>query len=132
MSQENVEIVRAGVDSFSRGDWDGLAAIYDPNVVVHNDHSWPEQVIAGRDSVFDWFRSVRELLGPGIRIEEVRDLGDGDRLLIRLCWTLHGVRSGLEGDMRWTQITTLHDGRIAVVEQFIDHAEALKTVGLEE
>jgi ketosteroid isomerase-like protein len=132
VSQENVEIVRAGVDSFSRGDWDDLVASYDPNVVVHNDPSWPEQIISGRDAVFDWLRSVQELLGPGIRIEEIQDLGDGDRVLVRLCWTLHGVRSGVEGDMRWTQIVELHDGRITIIEQFIDHAEALKAVGLVE
>jgi ketosteroid isomerase-like protein len=130
MSQKNVEIVRCGVKAFTRGDWNELVARYDANVVVHNDPSWPEAVISGRDAVIDWFRSVWELIGPGIRIEEIQDLGDGDRVLVRLCWTMKGVRSGVEGDMRWTQIATLRDGRIAVVEQFIDHAEALKAVGL--
>ena len=131
MSQENVEIVRAGVEAFTRGDWSDLAARYDANVVVHNDPSWPEQVISGREPVIDWFRSVWALIGPGIRIEEIQDLG-GDRVLMRLCWTMKGVRSGVEGDMRWTQITTLRGGRIAVVEQFIDHDQALKAAGLEE
>jgi len=132
VSQKHVEIVRGSVKAFTRGDWNDFVARCDANVVVHNDPSWPEAVISGRDAVIDWFRSVWELIGPGIRIEEIRDLGDGDRVLMRLCWTMKGVRSGVEGDMRWTQIATLRAGRIAVVEQFIDHDEALKAADLAE
>jgi hypothetical protein len=71
VSLEDVEIVRDGVKAFTRGDWNDLVARYEVNVVVHNDPSWPEAVISGRNAVIDWFRSVWELIGPGIRIEEI-------------------------------------------------------------
>ena len=130
MSQENVEIVRDAAEAFLRGDWEGLRAGLDPHVLIRLDANWPEQHFYGRDAWIDFSKSSRELLGPDVRIEETQDLGD--RVLIRWYWKAHGERSGLEQDLRWSEIVTLRDGRYVFVELFLDHREALKAVGLEE
>ena len=49
MSQENVEMVRAVTDAWTRGDWDTVAAYLDPDVLVRTDPRWPEQRLYGRD-----------------------------------------------------------------------------------
>ena len=43
-----------------------------------------------------------------------------------------GVESGLEGDMRFTQVTTFRKGKVVLAEFFWDHAEALEAAGLSE
>jgi ketosteroid isomerase-like protein len=121
--------VRAGLEAFVRGDWDRLTALYDPDVVVRNDPSWPERVISGREAVIEWFRSAWELLGTETRIEGVQDLGE--RVLVRVCWSVHGAHSGIEGDMRWSLVATLRDGHIALLEQFLDHEQAEKAASVE-
>ena len=75
-----MEILRENIEAFQRGDWDAVAADWDPHVLVRTDPSWPEQFIYGREAVIDWQRSAWESLGPDVRVEEIVDLGD--RLLI--------------------------------------------------
>ena len=56
----------------------------------------------------------------------------GDRLLTRFCWKTRGQHSGIERDLRWSQINTYRDGLVVFAEYFLDHEQALKAVGLEE
>src|SRR5947207_3265581 len=128
MSQENVEALRENIEAFRRGDWDAVAASWDTHVLVRTDPSWPERFIYGREGVMDWQRSGWETLGPDVRIEETVDLGD--RLLVRFCWHTHGQQSGIEQDLRWSQVNTVRDGLTVFAEYFLDHEQALKAVGL--
>ena len=125
-----MEILRENIEAFRRGDWDAVAADWDPHVLVRTDPSWPEQFIYGREAVIDWQRSAWESLGPEVRIEEIVDLGD--RLLTRFCWNTRGQHSGIEQDLRWSQVNTYRDGCIVFAEYFLDHEQALKAVGLAE
>ena len=43
-----------------------------------------------------------------------------------------GVQSGLEGDMRFTQVTTFRNGKVVLRECFWDHREALEAAGLSQ
>ena len=131
MSQENVEIVRAAWEAILSGDWSRLTTIFDERVVVHTDRIWPDQFISGRDAVIDWAKDLHAMLlreGSEVQIEEVHDLGA--RVLFRLRLPVRGTRSGVEGDMTWSQITTLRDGRIMLVEFYLDHQQALTALGL--
>jgi hypothetical protein len=130
VSQENVEIAREGAEAFKCGDWGRFAACRDPHVFVRLDPSWPEQHIYGVEAMVNFSRSAWEILGAEIRVDEIVDLGD--RVLTRFSWETRGHQSGVTGDLRWTQIDTIRDGRIVFSEYFLDHAEALKTVRLEE
>jgi ketosteroid isomerase-like protein len=130
MSQENVEAARKGAEAFISGDWELYTASLDPHVLLRLDPRWPEQRIYGREAAVNFARSARELMGSDARIEEIRDLGD--RVLVRFYWETRGEHSGLESDLRWSQIGTMRDGRVILIEYFLDHDEALKAVGLEE
>jgi hypothetical protein len=53
-------------------------------------------------------RDTMESMGPDFRIDEVVDLGD--RVLARWCWKTVGQRSGLGGELRYSEIFTYRDG----------------------
>lgn len=129
MSQ-NVVGYRAQFDAIRRGDWDLYAANLDPDVLVRTDPGWPEQRIYGRQAVTAWARGAMESLGPDFRIDEIVDLGD--RVLARWCWKTRGQQSGIDGELRYSEIVTYREGRAILIEHFRDHEQALKAVGLGE
>ena len=81
-------------------------------------------------AVTAWLRGAVESLGPDNHVEKLVDLGD--RVLARWCWNTRGQRSGIGGELRYSEIVTYRDGRAILIEHFRDHEEALKAVGLEE
>jgi len=127
MSQ-NVEVVRKGNAAARRGDWDAVAANLDPHILLRTDARWPEQRIYGRDAAIAWYRELWESGGPDVRIEEIVDLGD--RVLVRVCWHMRGLHSGVEGEFRTSEISTFREGRIILGEYFFEHEQALKALGL--
>jgi ketosteroid isomerase-like protein len=126
MSQENVESVRRGNAAVKRGDWDAVATNLDLHILVRTDPRWPEQRIYGREAVVAWYREVTEPGGSDLRIEEITDLGD--RVLVRLCWHVRGLRSGVEGEQRMSVISTFREGRVILEEFFLEHEHALKAL----
>jgi ketosteroid isomerase-like protein len=130
VSQENVDLWRNTVNASARGDWDAWEVHIDPDIFVRLDRNWPEQRICGRDAFQNFLRSTQETLGSSRRAEEVMDLGD--RVLARHVWNTRGQFSGIQGDLRWSEIVTLRDGRCVFAELYLDHADALKALGLEE
>jgi ketosteroid isomerase-like protein len=130
VSQENVDVARRFTDAYNRGDWDTVGADFDQHIFIRPDPSWPERHIYGREAAIAWYRGIWESVGPGVRIEETMDLGD--RVLIRKSWSARGQQSGVAGQQPHSELATLRDGRVVFIEYFLDHADALKAVGLEE
>ncbi len=63
----------------------------------------------------------------------IEDLIDaGDVVVTRMRAHMAGVKSGLEGDMRFTQVTTFRKGKVVLAEFFWDHREALEAAGLSQ
>jgi ketosteroid isomerase-like protein len=130
MSQENVEIIRNLNAAFRRGDWDAATRNMDPHILLRTDARWPEQRIYGREAAVAFYQGLWESGGPDIRIEEMVDLGD--RVLIRFCWHMRGLSSGIEGEQRTSSVCTFREGRVILEEFFLEHEQALKAVGLAE
>jgi ketosteroid isomerase-like protein len=128
-SQQNIDSQRKFAEAFRRGDWDAVRANIDPDILVRTDPRWPEQRIYGRDAWIAFLRGAWESWGPDNRTEEILDLGD--RLLVRSCWSIRGQHSGVEGEQRFSSITTYREGRAVFIEFFLEHDQALKAVGLE-
>jgi ketosteroid isomerase-like protein len=130
MSQENVEIVRLGIDAANRGDWDAVAASWDPHIVIRSDPSWPEWGCCGREAAVAFLKEAAEAWGTQVEIDEIRDLGD--RLLVRSRYSIHAALSGVEGERLISELVTFRDGRMILIEFFLVHDQALKAVGLAE
>jgi ketosteroid isomerase-like protein len=131
MSQENVEIVRAGYEAWNAGDMDVFRECYDPDVIVRTPKGWPEPgPYVGRDAFMRWCEQLRETWDADA-LELISDFIDaGDRVAVRQIWRTAGF--GPEANVELTNVFTTRSGRIVYQEFFWDHDEALETLGLSE
>ena len=61
MSQENVEIVKAGFEAWNAGDMDALRELYDPDAILRTPEGWPEPgPFFGREAIMRQFEQIRE------------------------------------------------------------------------
>ena len=131
MSQENVEIVRAGFEAWIAGDMDTWARLFDPDGIMRNPDGWPEpgpQV--GREAVMRFIQQLRDTWDADA-LELINDFADaGDRVAVRFIW--HGAGRGPEADLEMTGVYTVRKGKLLAIENFWDHAEALEILGLSE
>jgi ketosteroid isomerase-like protein len=131
MSQENVEIVRAGFDAWNGGDMDALRELYDPGVVLRPPNGWPEPgPYFGREAAMRQFEQLRETWDTDAA-EAIGDFIDvGDRVALRFIW--RGAGHGPESNIELTTIQTVRNGKILSIDYYWDHAEALAALGLSE
>jgi ketosteroid isomerase-like protein len=131
MSQENVEVVRAGFEAWNAGDMDAFSDLFDPDVIMRQAEGFPEPgPEVGREAVMRQLRQQRETWNTDA-LERISDFIDAaDRVVVRYIW--HGAGYGPEANIEATGVFTVRKGRIFYVEFFWDHAEALEAVGLSE
>ena len=132
MSQENVEIVRRLLDAFNARDLDRFAGL------TTQDFEWSPSMVAIEGEVFLGREGIETYFGRMIdawdefRVAdgEFRDLGD--RVLWRGRLDGRGRISGAPVSAPLDILYGLRDGQVSSMRSFLDHAEALKAVGLEE
>jgi len=131
MSQENVEVIREGIDAWNAGDMDRLRELYDPDAIARSPPGWPEPgPFVGRDAIMQEFSKVRASLDSDT-VERLSDfLTAGDRVIVRTAWK--GAGRGPAMDMEFTLAYTVRGGRIFYLEYFWEHADALEAAGLSE
>jgi ketosteroid isomerase-like protein len=132
MSQENVEIVRRAYAAWNAGDMETLRELYDPDaLMVRGLDGWPEPFspVIGREAVMRMYEQLRETWDADA-MEPISFTDRADRVVVRTIW--RGVGHGPALNMEMTIIFTVRNGRIFLLEQFWDHAEALEAVGLSE
>jgi ketosteroid isomerase-like protein len=131
MSQENVEVVRRTLEAWNAGDMDAFSALHDPNVVWLRLEGWPEaETRVGREACMSQYERMRSAFDVDT-IEPITDLiAAGDRVVVRFIW--RGTGRGPEMTLELTSLFTVRKGKLLIIEQFWDHAEALQTLGLSE
>jgi uncharacterized protein len=131
MSQENVQVVRRGFETWNAGNMDAFREYFDPGVILRPLEGWPEPgPFVGREAVMRWFEQLRETWDTDT-FELIRDFIDvGDRVAVRFIW--RGAGHGPEANIEATSVFMVRKGRIFYQEFFWDHAEALEAVGLSE
>ena len=141
MSQENVEIVRRGYESFNR--WvanpesersqnPDVESLLHPDVEFHTyPHSPEAGVYRGRDAVLDYNQRLFEQF-QSVRIEPEELLPAGDSVVA--ITRQHAVPKAGHGAMvvRVVEVWTIRDGLLAERHTFSTRAEALEAVGLRE
>ena len=129
MSQENVELVRRGIESV-----EAFWALLDEDVVWDLGRDPPPDihgVSVGRDSVIE---ASRRYWGTwdeySLDADELIDAGSS--VVVVVHERGRGRGSGAPFDRRWAQVWTFREGRIVRWELFGDKAEALEAAGLSE
>jgi ketosteroid isomerase-like protein len=140
MSQQNVEAVRS---FYASGPSNVLEAepevnqafgdFLDEDFEIRLTATWPEgeQAFRGRDGFARFFAMLRESFDEWC-IEPVRFLDAGDRVVVFVHMRARGVESGAEVEFDRSQVWTFCDRRAVSMRVYIDHAEALHAVGLQE
>ena len=127
MSQENVELVRRGIESV-----EAFWALLDEDVVWDLGRDPPPDihgVYVGRDSVIE---ASRRYWGTwdeySLDADELIDAGSS--VVVVVHERGRGRGSGAPFDRRWAQVWTFREGRIVRWALFVDKAEALEAAGL--
>ena len=142
MSQENVEVLRAGLERFLAGTSEsaredmlaGQAEAWDPEIELDASEA-PVVDIAGvyrgRDAVQ---RFWREWLAAWETFRFDYELVDaGERVVMLLDPRMRGRSTGIDvpfGKIAW--VLTYRSGLVIRLKLYMDQSEALKVVGLEE
>jgi len=132
MSQENVDLVRRAVAALNARDLDGYLACCTEDVALHTPLEAFVGVYERRDGIRQWLVDVEDA-APDFRIDlqDVKAVGS-DQVLAFAHLGTTGRASGvpLAGDSG--NVYDLVDGKIRRTRIFLDRADALKAVGLEE
>ena len=132
MSEENIEVVRKGIDALNRGDLDGWAACLSPDVVWESRSGVPglEDVYRGRGAAREWIEELNEVVvGLRIEIEQITALSD-DRLLVAFVRTGRGRASSIPTQHQDWSILRFAEGQITRRQAFWTKDEALEAAGL--
>ena len=131
MSQENVEVIRAGFEAWNAGDMDAYGELLDPDVIIRVPEGWPEPgPFVGREAVLREFKQARDAWAVDAA-DMISDFVDfGDRVVTRFIW--RGKGSGPEASIELSCLYTVRNGKHMAFEFFWDHMEALEAAGLRE
>jgi uncharacterized protein len=138
LSQENVEIVRRAYEAFNRGGIDACIreGLWSPEVVWDVTPSGIPGLgtYRGREEVKrffeeDWF-STFPFEEWEVKLEEVIDAGD--RVIGMSRQHGRGASSGAMAELELAQVSTLRDGQIVRIDNYLDRAKALEAAGLRE
>jgi ketosteroid isomerase-like protein len=133
MSQENVEIVRSGLEAAARNDWNAAMASVDPNV------EWVEMPSLGPDaSSYTGVEELRKAINSWIGmwseydVEVVRYADADDDVVVLFRERGHGGVSGAAVERELGEVFTLRDGKVVRVRLYGSWRDALEAAGLRE
>jgi ketosteroid isomerase-like protein len=131
MSQENVKIVRAGIDAYNRVDWEAL--LKDATSDFEFDLSravGPNHRVFGRDQIQSFLSQFAEDW-ESVWVEPHEFIEAGEHVVVP--WTMHAVgRDGIEVETRVTWTWTIRNGAVERVCMYQELPEALEAAGLPE
>ena len=131
MSQENVEIVRAGYKAWNAGDMEALGEMTHPDIVLRLPEGWPEPgPFVGKATAMRQWEQQRDTFDADALVAIGDFIDAADRVVVRFIW--RGAGHGPETNVELTGVYTLREGKLFAIEHFWDHAKALETLGLSE
>jgi ketosteroid isomerase-like protein len=128
---ENLDLVRSIYAAIGRGDF-GSADWADPEIeYVRADGFEPDSLI-GRDGLVAAMRSLFGALEDfRIEAEDYREL-DAERVLVLTNASARGKASGLAVGQKGAEVFEIQAGKVTRIVTYIDRANALADLGLEE
>ena len=133
MSQENVEVVRAAFDAFSRDDIQAVFRLCDEDIVVTQPPELPgaSPQQRGHSGVLEAF-SIWPEQWDEYHIEILRIADRGDYVVVTARTGGRGKQSGVEVEMDFSFVFSVRDGKIVELKIFMREDQALAAAGLRE
>jgi ketosteroid isomerase-like protein len=133
MSEENVEIVRAGFASYNRDDLDGILESWAPDAVLDwsNSHGFDAAVYRGHDEIRAFWQRLNSAFEE-VRFDlvDLREIDDGLVVAENVAY-LQG-RDGIKVQARSTLVIRIPDGAVTSMTLYQTKQEAMEAVGLAE
>jgi len=133
MSQENVELVRLGIEAFRQGNWELVQENSHPDLVIVQPPEVPDAKTyrgphAVADAAADWPSQWEDFK---LELVELIDV-DEERVISVTRHHGRGAESGIEMDFIVAYLHTLRDNKLARLDMFFSRAKALEAAGLPE
>ena len=138
MSKENMEVVRRAFEAFNRGGVDACVSkgVWSPEIVWDATPSGIPGLGAyrGHEAVKrffedDWFKAF-PFEEWEVELGEVIEAGD--RVIAMSRQHGRGASSGAVAELELAQVSTVRDGQIVWVDNYLDREKALEAAGLSE
>ena len=131
MSQENVEIVRAGIDAYNRRDLGGMLEHASPDLVWDMSRAiGPDRGVFGLAEFRSWVEDLWAAFAA-IRLEAHEYIEVGEQVVVPV--TAHGRgRDGIEVTADTANVYTLRCGAVTRITMYQEGQEALEAAGLRE
>jgi ketosteroid isomerase-like protein len=136
MSQENVEIIRRGIDLVNEGELQAVLEFidecFDPDVELRAVGRLPDagRVLRGNEAAKAWWVQLHETFDFQWEPEELIDAGDAVLMVNRQI--ARGRGSGAEVTNRVVTVNAFRNGRIIRTDAYRGKQEALAAAGLRE
>jgi ketosteroid isomerase-like protein len=132
-----VEIVRRLNTIMDR---EGIGRVFDAAIaegLFDEDLEWVEDPAGPDSGTYRGLSSVRSLVANRMESFEIeqeteRLIDAGDDVVALVRWSARGQSSGAEAHVRLAMVSSLRAGKIVRVRFYLNPAEALKAVGIEE
>jgi ketosteroid isomerase-like protein len=111
-----------------------VTALVSPDVELHGTSGGLSEgsVARGIEAVRETFEAWDDDAWDETRLSPQRFIDDGDRVVVLQQERRRGRHSGVEVESETAVLFELHDARVVRMQGFMDQAEALRTVGLDE
>jgi ketosteroid isomerase-like protein len=137
MSQQNVEIVRRLNEIMDR---EGVARVFDTATaegLFDDELEWVEDPAGPDSGTYRGLSTVRSLVAErmesfAIEQHTERLIDAGEDVVAFVRWRARGQSSGAEAEMRLAMVNSLRAGKIVRVRFYLNPAEALEAVGLQQ
>lgn len=130
MSEENIELLRAGYEAAAAGDVEFVLGMMDAEVEVHDRPEAPDAAIyRGHEGVVSALVTSLDTFDD-FRFAPERFSESGDKVVVVLEMTGRGKASGVPVEERIAHLWTFRDGRLVELRVFSDPADALEAAGL--
>ena len=130
MSRDTVDIIRRANAAFNAGDYDGLFALFDPEIEFVDHLPLPDVAAAARGTAP--MRAVLDAWSQGFAgfqadVQEYADLGDF--VVCSTRWRFVSEKEGIELDWTGAEAWQLHNGKIVWGQSgFLDKRAAIEAV----
>jgi ketosteroid isomerase-like protein len=131
MVSDRLDVVNRLADAVNRGDRKAAFACMAPGVIWNATGELIDQQLHynGREEVWGYLRSLDQSFEDlSVDVESVEEVGS--LVVARVHLHVTGRASGAESDFTFSSVGRFQEGRIARVENYVDHDEAMNNAEL--
>jgi ketosteroid isomerase-like protein len=124
--RQNIEAIKSGYDSVGQGNFDGMLALIDPDVVVRDRPESPDP------RTYHGHQGAREALAAsdetfvGFEMEPEEFIGEGDYVIVVLTMRGTGRGSGVKVEERIAHQWKVRDGKAVELQVYSDPDDAVR------